>query len=69
MKLDQAIAHFGSQAALAEALGVKQPAVSMWKTRGKIPPLQQLRIQHVTRGKLKAEPLMPIKNKRKVSRP
>jgi len=65
MKIDQVIKHFGSQALLAEALGVKQPAVSNWKKRGQIPHIQQLRIEHVTKGKLKATPLMA---KRTVSR-
>lgn len=69
MKIDQVIAHFGSQVALAEALGVQQPAVSMWKSRGKIPHLQQIRIEHLTKGKLKAKPLLPPKGKRTVSRP
>lgn len=69
MKIDNAIKHFGSQVALADALGVQQPAVSMWKTRGKIPHLQQLRIEHLTNGKLKAQPLMASKKKQTVSRP
>jgi DNA-binding transcriptional regulator YdaS (Cro superfamily) len=68
MKIDQAIAHFGSQVALANALGVQQPAVSMWKSRGAIPHLQQIRIEHLTKGKLKAKPLLPLKGKRTVSR-
>jgi DNA-binding transcriptional regulator YdaS (Cro superfamily) len=68
MKIDNAIKHFGSQVALADALGVQQPAVSMWKTRGKIPHLQQIRIEHITKGKLKAQPLLPPKGKRTVSR-
>lgn len=69
MKIDQAIKHFGSQVALADALGVQQPAVSMWKSRGKIPQLQQIRIEHLTKGKLKAQPLLPAKGKRTVSHP
>lgn len=56
MKIEQIIKHFGSQIAIAEALGVQQPAVSMWKTRGHVPHLQQLRLQHLTNGKLKAAP-------------
>lgn len=56
MKIEQVIKFFGSQVALAEALGVQQPAVSMWKSRGRIPHLQQLRLEHITHGKLKAQP-------------
>lgn len=56
MNFDQIIQHYGSQVAAAEALGVTQPTLSNWKKRGRIPQLQQLRIEHLTRGKLKASP-------------
>lgn len=65
MKIEQVIKHFGSQVILAEAVGVSQPCVSNWRKRGKIPHLQQIRIEHVTKGKLKASPDIL---KRKVSR-
>lgn len=55
MKIDNVIKHFGSQIAVADALGVTQPTISNWKARGKIPQLQQLRIEHITRGKLRAD--------------
>ena len=64
MKFDKLIAHFGSQVAAASALGVTQPTLSNWKKRGRIPYLQQLRIEHLTKGKLKANPNIM----RKVSR-
>jgi DNA-binding transcriptional regulator YdaS (Cro superfamily) len=54
MKIDNVIKHFGSQALAAKALGLTQPTISNWKARGKIPHLQQLRIEHATGGKLKA---------------
>ena len=65
MKFDQVIKHFGSQVAAAAALGVTQPSLSNWKSRGRIPHLQQLRIEHITGGKLKAAPDIL---RRKVSR-
>lgn len=65
MKFDQIIKHFGSQVAAANAIGVTQPTLSNWKKRGRIPHIQQLRIELVTKGKLKAQPLMA---KRTVSR-
>lgn len=68
MKIDQVIKHFGSQVAAAHALGVQQPTISNWKTRGRIPHIQQLRIEHLTNGKLKAQPLMPTKTKGTISR-
>lgn len=64
MKFDKLIAHFGSQVQAATALGVTQPTLSNWKKRGHIPHLQQLRIEHLTKGKLKANPSIM----RKVSR-
>ena len=68
MKIDDVIAHFGSQVAAADALGMQQPTISNWKTRGRIPHIQQLKIELLTKGKLKAKPLLPPKAKRTVSR-
>ena len=65
MKFDQVIKHYGSQVAAADAIGVTQPTLSNWKKRGSIPQLQQLRIEHLTEGKLKAAPDIL---RRKVSR-
>lgn len=56
MDYREIIEHFGSQIAAAEKLGVTQPTLSNWKARGRVPHLQQLRIQHITKGKLKACP-------------
>lgn len=64
MNFDQLIAHFGSQVAAAHKLGVTQPTLSNWKARGRIPALQQLRIQHLTRGKLRAAPNILERDKR-----
>jgi DNA-binding transcriptional regulator YdaS (Cro superfamily) len=55
MDINKVIKHFGSQVALAQAIGTTQPTISNWKTRKKIPALQQLRIEQVTGGKLKAD--------------
>jgi DNA-binding transcriptional regulator YdaS (Cro superfamily) len=51
----QAIKHFSTQTALAAALGVTQPCISQWKKRGAIPRLQQLRIEALAGGALKAK--------------
>jgi DNA-binding transcriptional regulator YdaS (Cro superfamily) len=54
MKTSDVKAHFGSQYAIASALGIKQPSVAAW---GVYPPaLRQLQLEAVTDGKLKAEP-------------
>ena len=48
-----AIDHFGSQTALAQALDIRQASVAGWgKT---VPPLRQLQIQALTKGKLRAD--------------
>ena len=47
------IRHFGNQGRVAAALGITQPSISLWKTRG-IPLLRQMQIQLVTGGILQA---------------
>ena len=60
MTYEQLIEHFGTQAAAARALGVKQPSVSEWKKNG-IPEDQQLKAQKITKGKLPADPAIVAK--------
>lgn len=55
MDIARVIAFFGSQAKLAEAMRVTQPAISNWKKRQRIPALQQLKIEAHTNGTLKAD--------------
>lgn len=55
MNFNQLLNHFGTQVKAAEALGCTQPTLSNWKKRGRIPHLQQLRIEHITGGKLRAK--------------
>lgn len=59
MRTRDVIEHFGSQAAVAHALGIKPPSVAGWGDR--VPDLRQLQIERITNGKLRAEPsiLMP----------
>jgi len=53
MKTTDALTYFGSQHAIAKALGIKQPSVANW---GEFPPeLRQLQIQALTKRALKAE--------------
>ena len=52
MTKDEAISHFGSQAALARALGITQPTICGW---GDFPPFErQQQIERVSGGQLKA---------------
>lgn len=53
MTTDEAVKHYGSQTKLATALDIKQGSVSGW---GEFPPpLRQLQLQQITKGKLRAE--------------
>lgn len=56
--LERASQHFGSQAALARALGVTPMAVSQWKKRG-IPPWQAVAIEQLTGGEINRRELCP----------
>lgn len=48
------IEFFGSQAAVAAALGIKPPSVADWDET--VPPLRQIQLERLTGGKLKASP-------------
>jgi hypothetical protein len=52
VELQKIIEHFGSQSALARALGIKQPSIAEWRERG-IPIPRQYQIQVVTDGLFK----------------
>lgn len=54
MLTKDAIAYFGSQAKLARALGIKQQSVADW--RDEVPDVQQLKLERITGGALKADP-------------
>jgi hypothetical protein len=53
MKLDDAIAHFGSRRALAEALKISQAAIAQWE--GEVPPLRQYQIRELMQERPKPE--------------
>jgi len=54
MLTKDAIAHFGnSQAELARALNIRPQSVADWGAI--VPPLRQIQIEKITRGKLKAD--------------
>jgi DNA-binding transcriptional regulator YdaS (Cro superfamily) len=56
--LQKAIEHFGSQVALAAALGVQPQAITNWKSGGV--PLKRCReIERATQGAVTAEDLCP----------
>lgn len=55
MKLNDLIQHYGSAYLARVAVGVSYSCFSMWKKRGFIPMLAQMRIEKLTRGKLIAD--------------
>lgn len=55
MTYDELITYFGSQKAAAKALSLRQNTLSTWRARGYVPPRQQVRVQSMTRGWLRAE--------------
>lgn len=55
MTFDQLMAHFKTQVAAAEALGIAQSSVSEWQKNG-IPFVRQVQFERATRGKLRADP-------------
>ena len=62
MNKKDAITHFGTQAKFGAAIGRSQSTISGWGDS--IPQLQQLLIQKLTRGKLKADVLsIPVRDK------
>jgi predicted transcriptional regulator len=64
MKIADAITLFITQEALAEQLGLKQPSIARWVSKGVIPPLRQLQLEVVTGGLLKADKsILPSKKR------
>lgn len=56
MSIDEVLSYFKTRAKAAEALGVQTQAIYNWVTADKVPPLRQVQIEKLTRGKLKADP-------------
>jgi hypothetical protein len=55
MRVDEAIAHFGTATNVARELNLTPGAVTNWRSRnrGKVPELWARRLHEITRGKLK----------------
>lgn len=54
MKTQEAIDHFGTPAALAEALGITREAIYQWGDE--VPEARQYQLHLLTGGKLQADP-------------
>jgi DNA-binding transcriptional regulator YdaS (Cro superfamily) len=59
--MEKIIEWFGSQRALAAALGVTDGAVSQWVADGQLPPYRALQIERLTNGELKAVDYVSLK--------
>lgn len=55
MKVKELIDLYGTQKAVAKALGVSAVSVHKWVKAGVIPELRQYQIEKITKGKLKCE--------------
>lgn len=53
MTRQEAINHYGTRAKLAEAIKVSVTAIALWGES--VPPLRQVQLQKLTRGKLRAD--------------
>lgn len=54
MNKSDAIEFFGTQTALAQAIGIGQSSVAEWGED--IPALRQIQLERITKGALKADP-------------
>jgi DNA-binding transcriptional regulator YdaS (Cro superfamily) len=63
MKIQQAETHFGNRRKLAEALGITSQAISQWGKRGQIPEGVAYKLEVLTKGVLKVNPVdyIPVK--------
>lgn len=55
MTFDEAVAHFGSSWRMCIKLGIRGQNGAHWKRNNRIPVLQQMRIEAMTDGALKAD--------------
>lgn len=63
MRKEEAVNFYGSQSALARALGIAQASVAGW---GEYPPgVRQLQLEALTGGTLKAEPKWTLQPEKK----
>jgi hypothetical protein len=53
MTYTDALRHFGTPIALAKATGMAYRTIMAWKKSGRIPQLQQYRLEELTSGILK----------------
>lgn len=57
--LDRIITEFGTQSALAEALGLRQQSVAEWFANKRIPPRRCAEIERLTQGRITRAEIRP----------
>lgn len=55
MTIDEVIAIYKTDVKIAQALKITPGAVAMWRFRGYIPEGKQLKLEKLTKGKLRAD--------------
>lgn len=63
MTMQDLLDHFGTQTAIAKAVGVSLQVVSAWNAKKRIPLGRQYEIQVLTAGKLRADPAHAVSPK------
>jgi DNA-binding transcriptional regulator YdaS (Cro superfamily) len=56
--LQPAIDYFGSQVAIAKALGINPMAITQWKKRG-IPPMRAIELANASQGAFMPSDILP----------
>jgi len=56
MRYATALAHYGTGIAIAQALGIKTQAVYQWKRTGIVPELRAMKLEKLSKGKIKVDP-------------
>ncbi|MDE2104087.1 MAG: helix-turn-helix domain-containing protein [Patescibacteria group bacterium] len=57
--VEKAVRLFGSQSALARALGLKPQAIHLWVKHGRVPMSRMLDVERVTHGRVTCEEMRP----------
>lgn len=55
MGIEESVKFFGSGNKLCKALGLARQNLTDWRRKGYIPMIQQMRLERVTEGKLRAD--------------
>lgn len=57
--IDRAVAQLGSQQKLADALGIRSPSISEWRTRNRVPAERCVAVEEATGGAVTRYELRP----------